>query len=450
MPEKFGLVVIGVGMAGLNAAKKCVNAGLSVAVVDERPYGGTCALRGCDPKKMLRRGAEVVEAARLMAGKGIGDTPRIEWADLMAHKRSFTDPVPKKMEGSLDEAGVVTLHGAVQFVGPAALQIGEREVEAAKVLVATGQRPRSLDVPGAEHLTDSTEFLELEELPRRILFVGGGYVSMEFAHIAARAGASVTVADRGKRPLKAFDPDLVDRLVESSKEAGIDFAFGASLAKVERRGGGLVATLDRDRGSIEIEADLVVNGAGRVPEIGHLNLEAADVAHGDGRITVTEHLRSTTNPNVYAAGDCAATDGLPLTPVAVHEGAVAASNVLKGDHRTADYAGVPSVAFTLPEIVRIGMSEEDARQSDRDVDVRFNETSAWYSNQRIGAKVGATKVIVDKTTDELLGVHLFGYGQAEVANLFALAMRSGLKAANLRRMQSAYPTHGSDVSSMLG
>nr|WP_281373872.1 hypothetical protein [Parvularcula dongshanensis] len=141
---------------------------------------------------------------------------------------------------------------------------------------------------------------------------------------------------------------------------------------------------------------------------------------------------------------------MPLTPVAVHEGAVAASNVLKGDHRTADYAGVPSVAFTLPEIVRIGMSEEDARQSDRDVDVRFNETSAWYSNQRIGAKVGATKVIVDKTTDELLGVHLFGYGQAEVANLFALAMRSGLKAANLRRMQSAYPTHGSDVSSMLG
>ncbi|WP_031555844.1 dihydrolipoyl dehydrogenase family protein [Parvularcula oceani] len=449
MPEKFDLVVIGVGMAGLNAAKKCANGGLSVAVVDERPYGGTCALRGCDPKKMLRRAAEVVEAARLMGGKGVGDTPRIEWADLMAHKRSFTDPVPGKMESALDEAGVITLHGTARFIGPTALRIAEREVEAGKVLIATGQRPRSLDVPGAEHLTDSTEFLELEELPRRILFVGGGYVSMEFAHIAARAGASVTVADRGQRPLKAFDPDLVHRLVESSKKAGIDFVFGASLAKIERRGGSLFATLDWDEGSIEIEADLVVNGAGRVPEIGHLNLEAANVAHADSGITVTEHLRSTTNQKFYAAGDCAATGGPPLTPVAVHEGAVAASNILKGDHRTPDYAGVPSVAFTLPEIVRIGVSEEDARRSGRDVNVRFNETSGWYSNQRIGAKVGATKLIVDKATDELLGVHLLGYGQAEVANLFGLAMRSGLKATDLQRMQSAYPTHGSDLSSML-
>lgn len=445
----FDLVVIGVGMSGLNAAKKCAKGGLCVAVVDERPYGGTCALRGCDPKKMLRRGAEIVEAARLMAGKGVGDAPPIDWAELMAHKRSFTDPLPGKMESGLDEAGVTTLHGAARFVGPTTLRIGEREVEAGKVLIATGQRPRTLDVPGAEHLTNSTEFLKLEELPRRILFVGGGYVSMEFAHIAARAGASVTVADRGKRPLKAFDPDLVDQLVDSSREAGIDFTFGASLARIERRGGALVAALDRDEGSVTIEADLIVNGAGRVPEIGHLNLEAANIAYGGSGIAVTEHMRSTTNGKVYAAGDCAATDGPPLTPVAVQEGAVAASNILKGDHRTADYISVPSVAFTLPEIVRVGMSEEKARRSERDVEVRFNDTSSWYSNLRIGAQVGATKVIVDKSTDELLGVHLLGYGQAEVANLFGLAMRSGLKAADLRRMQSAYPTHGSDVSSML-
>ena len=263
MTDAFDLVVIGVGMAGLNAAKKCAKGGMSVAVVDERPYGGTCALRGCDPKKMLRRGAEIVEAARLMAGKGVGDAPHIAWAELMAHKRSFTEPLPDKMESGLAETGVVTLHGAARFVRPNALRIGEREVEAGKVLIATGHRPRTLDVPGAEHLTDSTEFLKLEELPRRILFVGAGYVSMEFAHIAARAGASVTVADRGTRPLKAFDPDLVDRLVDSSREAGIDFTFGASLARIERCGGALVATLERDEGSIEIEADLIVHGAGR-------------------------------------------------------------------------------------------------------------------------------------------------------------------------------------------
>ena len=272
---------------------------------------------------------------------------------------------------------------------------------------------------------------------------------MEFAHIAARAGASVTVADRGARPLKAFDPDLVNLLVASSRGAGIDFAFGASLARIERRGTDLVATLTRDGSSDEIKADLIVNGAGRVAEIGHLGLDWAEIAHDEDGIAVTEHLRSVTNPSVYAAGDCAATDGPPLTPVAVHEGAVAASNILKGDHRTADYTGVPSVAFTLPEIVRIGMSEKEARESGRDVNVLFNDTSGWYSNQRIGAKAGATKVIVDEASGELLGVHLFGYGQAEVANLFGLAMRTGLKVSDLKRMQSAYPTHGSDVSSML-
>lgn len=205
----FDLVVIGVGMAGLNAAKKCAARGLSVAVVDERLYGGTCALRGCDPKKMLRRGAEVVEAARLMSGRGVEDCPTIDWAALMAHKRSFTDPVPDKMETGLEKAGVATLHSAARFTGPTTLRVGERTIDAGKVLIATGQRPRTLDVPGGEHLTDSTAFLELEQLPRRILFVGAGHVSMEFAHIAARAGApprpGLRRADARRLPARSAD-----------------------------------------------------------------------------------------------------------------------------------------------------------------------------------------------------------------------------------------------------
>lgn len=387
----------------------------------------------------------------MMGGRGVreGDL-RIDWSALMAHKRSFTDAVPGKIEGGLERKGVATLHGPAHFTDERTLDVDGRTIEAGHVLIATGQRPRDLGVPGAELAADSTDFLELDDLPRRIVFVGGGYVSMEFAHIAAHTGAAVTIVDRGGRPLKFFDPDLVDALVAHSRTLGMRFEAKAELVGVERRGADLVARFERGDESFEIAADLIVNGAGRVPEIDGLNLDAANVAHGAKGVVVTEHLRSTTNERVFAAGDVADTAGPPLTPVAVHEGKVAASNMIRGDRMKPDYRGVPSAAFTLPEIVRIGMSEDEARTGDRTVRVSVNDTSGWYSNRRVGASLGMTKVIVDKTTDEVLGVHLLGHHYAEAANLFGLAMRSGLKARDLKRMISTYPTVGSDVGAMLG
>jgi glutathione reductase (NADPH) len=228
------------------------------------------------------------------------------------------------------------------------------------------------------------------------------------------------------------------------------FETGAALVAIERRGTDLVARFERGDEDFEITADLVVHGAGRVPEIDRLDLDAAGIAHGPKGVTVTEHLRSTTNAHVFAAGDVADTVGPPLTPVAVHEGKVAASNMIRGDRMVPNYRGVPSAAFTLPEIVRIGTSEDEAREGDRRVRVAANDTSDWYSNRRVGASLGMTKVIVDEATDEVLGVHLLGHHYAEAANLFGLAMRSGLKARDLKRMIATYPTVGSDVGSMFG
>ncbi|MGK2870165.1 MAG: FAD-dependent oxidoreductase [Mycobacterium sp.] len=215
MNEQFDLIVIGAGMAGVAAANKCAAQGWKVAIVDSLPYGGTCALRGCDPKKILRRGAEVIDSARLMRGKGIDDADlSINWADLMKHKHGFTDPVPQNMEDGLSSHGVTTLHGRARFTGPRQLEIEDTAYDADRFLVATGARPRPLDFPGHEHLIDSTDFLDLGELPSRILFVGGGFISFEFAHIAARVGSSPVIVDRGERPLKGFDPDLVELLVD--------------------------------------------------------------------------------------------------------------------------------------------------------------------------------------------------------------------------------------------
>ena len=360
MSRTCDLVVLGVGMAGLIAANRCAREGWSVAVVDPLPYGGTCALRGCDPKKMLRRGAEIVDAARLMAGKGVreGDF-RIDWAELMAHKRAFTDRVPDKIENGLDDKGVATLHGPARFTGERSLEVNGETIEAGHVLIATGQWPRDLGVPGAELATDSTGFLELDELPRRILFVGGGYVSMEFAHIVARAGASVTVADRGERPLRLRSIPTSSTISPRTRaSSGSASRRTLALASIERVDGALRATFECDGARFDLEADLVVHGAGRVAAIDELELDRANVAHSGRGVSVTEYLRSRTNERVFAAGDAADTDGPPLTPVAVHEGKIAASNMIRGDGRVADYRGVPSVAFTLPEIVRIGMDDD--------------------------------------------------------------------------------------------
>lgn len=438
-------------MAGNVAAHKCASAGWDVAVVDELPYGGTCALRGCDPKKMLRRGAEIVDAAELMRGKGIDrKNMSINWSDLMAHKRSFTDEMPGKIEGSLQRDDVETLHGQARFLNENTIELegGERH-QARKFLIATGSRPRDLAFNGAEHVIDSTAFLELETLPRRILFLGGGFVSMEFAHIVARAGSSAVVIDRGERPLKGFDPDLVDLLVARSQSVGIDVRPRACVTGIRKTPSGLQVVAEQNSKEVVLEADLVVHGAGRVPAIDHLDLDAAGIAASDKGVTIHPHLQSTTQPDVFAAGDAADTPGQPLTPVAVFEGKVAASNMLKDGTRSPDYRGVPSAVFTIPELTRVGMLKAEARHQGLDIKVNYTDTSGWYSNGRIGETTAAAKIITDTSSGKLLGAHLLGPEYAELVNFLGLAMRLDMPVRDLQGMVSAYPTVGSDLGSML-
>jgi len=199
---KFDLVVIGTGAAATTVASKCASAGWKVAIADSRPFGGTCALRGCDPKKVLVGAAEVMDWVQRMKGKGIqGDQARIDWPKLIRFKRSFTDPVPKNREADYAKAGIETFHDRAHFVGPMAVQVGRDILEGRYIVVATGATPRKLDIPGEEFLTTSEQFLELESLPECIVFIGGGYISVEFAHVALRAGKRVTILHRGEHLL---------------------------------------------------------------------------------------------------------------------------------------------------------------------------------------------------------------------------------------------------------
>ena len=449
MQKSYDLAVIGTGTAAMVAAARASKAGWSVAVVDHRPFGGTCALRGCDPKKLLIAGADAIDRVERMRGKGVSGSVGVDWAELMAFKRSFTDPVPGQREARLAELGADGLQGRARFVGPNALEVhGVGTFGARHILIASGAEPVKLGILGEEHLVDNEGFLSLERLPRRIAMVGGGYVAAEFSNIAALAGARVTILQNGDRMLKAFDPDLANWLMASFRDHGIDVRLGAKVERVEKVADGFRVHATAGGKPIEVDADLVVHAAGRAPRLDVLGLAAGGVEAERGRLKLNEFLQSVSNPAVYAAGD-AARSGPPLTPVSSHDGDVAASNMIEGNHRRPDYRGVPSVAFTAPPIASVGVGEAEARKLGIDLQIKSELTPNWFTALQAAEKVYGYKTIADKATGKILGAHLVGPHAEETINLFALAVRHGLTAKDLKETMFAYPTAASDVGYML-
>jgi glutathione reductase (NADPH) len=450
MADTYDLVAIGTGSAASAVASRCRAAGWKVAIVDSRPFGGTCALRGCDPKKVLVGAAEAIDWTRRMNGKGIrSERLHIDWNELMRFKLSFTQPVPKNREEDFKKAGIEAFHGHARFVGPNSIDVDGRVLETRYAVIATGQLPVNLGISGQEHLTTSDQFLELEELPSRIVFIGGGYIGFEFAHIALRAGAQVTILHRGSRPLPRFELDLVALLVERTRELGANVQLGTEARSVEESSGHLAVHASSDGQKHVFDVDMAVHAAGRIPNIGDLNLESAGIQWDAKRGVKVNEFLQTSNPAVYAAGDAADTEGQPLTPVAGYEGVIVASNLLKGNRHKPDYRGIPTVVFTVPPLASVGWSEERARQQGLRFRTKHERTSNWYSSRRVGETVSAYKVLVEEDTDRILGAHLLGGQAEEVINLFALAIRSGIPAKDLKHTLFAYPSHGSDVAYML-
>ncbi len=450
MEKKFDLVVIGTGAGGSTVAHKCREAGWDVAIIDSRRFGGTCALRGCDPKKVLVGAAELIDWNHRMKRKGVSAKgAEINWQELMQFKKTFTDPVSENREKGYGKAGIAVFHGRARFLGKTTVEIGDDTLTGRYVHIAAGAKPADLGIPGEEYLTTSTQFMEMEKLPERIVFVGGGYIAFEFAHIASCAGAKVQILHRGPRPLEGFDPDLVDSLVEATCDLGVDFRLNTTVESVEKDRDQFVVRASAEDTQVTFEADMVVHSAGRVPDIDDMNLEKAGIKRGRKGILVNEYLQSVSNPLVYAAGDGADSGGLPLTPVATMEANAAASNLLKGNHHQPNNAGIPTVVFTLPPLAAVGLREEEATKLGLKFKVKHEDTSGWYSSRRIGLKYLGFKTLVEEDTGRILGAHLLGAHAEEVINIFALAIRNGLKAEDLKTMIYAYPTSASDISYML-
>ena len=447
--QSYDLVVIGSGTAANVTAFNCRKAGWSVAIIDHRPFGGTCALRGCDPKKMLIAATEVIDGFERMGAIGAvqGDV-HIDWAALQRHKRSFTDPVPKKREHAYAKHGIEAFHGRARFSGPNSVLVEGRTLEAKHIVIAAGAEPVALPIEGFEYLALSDDFLERESLPRRIVLVGGGYIGFEFAHIAARAGAQVTVLNRGAHPLAGFDPDLVALLLERTRALGVDVRLDHEVKVVRRRGDAFEVEAQRADDRVTLAADLVIHSGGRAPALAALDLDAAGIAHEHGRLRLDAHLRSTTNPAVYAAGDAAGRP-LPLTPVAALEAHAVVENLLHDKRATVDYTGIPSAVFTLPTLTRVGLLEAQAKAQGLHYKVSHASVPGWFTARRVNEPCYGYKVLVEEGSGRILGAHLIGPDAAEVINLFGFAMRSGLGADAIRHATFAYPTAASDIESML-
>jgi glutathione reductase (NADPH) len=449
MQQSFDVVVIGTGEAGSSAALACRAAGQSVAVVDSLPYGGTCPLRGCDPKKVLVGAAEIIDRRRRMEGRGIAGDLSIDWPELIRFKSTFTDPFPAEREEGFAKAGVENLHGLARFTGPRSVQAGDDTLDAAHVVVAVGAWPAALGIPGESALTRSDEFLDLKELPRRIVFVGGGYIAFEFGHIAARAGAAVTILHRGARPLEHFDEDLVAKLVDRSRDVGIDIRTGAKVVAIDGTPGNLKVTAETGSGRLVIDADMAVHAAGRAPQMDHLDLPAAGVQFDRHGIAVNDYLQSVSNPAVYAAGDAANSGSLPDTPFAQYEGELAARNVIEGNQHPAEHSGMASVVYSTPPLGAVGMTEDQARSKGLTFDIKHGDTSGWYSARRVAEPASMFKVLIEKGSGKILGAHVLGPEADEFSNVFTLAIQADVRADALRKTTFVYPTQASNVAWMV-
>lgn len=447
--QSFDVIVIGTGSAGKTVAEAARRAGKSVAIIDKLPFGGTCSQRGCDPKKVLVGAAEIVARSAQMRGKGLSQTPAIDWPALMAFKRTFTDSIPERTEQKFADQGMTAFHGTATFTGRNTLRVGAADLTAPHLVIATGQRPQPLDIPGENLLIDSTGFLELDQLPGDLVMIGGGYIAFEFAHVAARAGASVTILHNGQRPLEGFEADLVERLVNAMTDIGVQIVVEADVTAVAGEAGKLTVEYQRHGKTHTVGAQLVVHAAGRVADVAELALDKAGIAVGKNGVTVNEYLQSVSNPAVYACGD-AADRGKPLTPLASYEGSIVADNLLNGNRQTvADDSAVPTTVATVPPLAAVGLTEEQAREQGLDVTVTDQETTGWYSARRTNEPTAGFKTLVDSKTDLVVGAHLLGAGSDEVINLFALAMKHRIPARALGSTLLAYPTHGSDLKNML-
>jgi len=440
----FDFYVIGAGSGGVRCARMSASYGARVGVAEERYLGGTCVNVGCVPKKLFSYGSHFAGDFEDAAAYGWDVGPAtLDWKRLIENKNREILRLNSIYRRILDN-NKVTIHEARATLKDAhTLDVGGQTVTADKILVATGGWPSVPDFPGREHVITSNEAFFLEELPKRCIIVGGGYIAVEFAGILHGYGSHVTQLYRGDLFLRGFDQDLRSHLAGEMKKQGIDLRFKANIARIEKTGEVLVATLED---GTTLEAEAVMYATGRVPNTGNIGLEEIGVAmKPDGSIIVDDHFR-TSVPNIHALGDVI--DRYQLTPVAICEAMVLSANLFNGKNLEMDYADIPTAVFSHPNIGTVGLTEEAAREQYGDVAI-YRSTFRPMKHTLTGRdEQMLMKLIVDKASDRVVGCHMVGADAGELIQGMGVALKAGATKAHFDATVGIHPTAAEEFVTM--
>ncbi len=423
MSHDFDLFVIGAGSGGVRAARFAAGFGARVAVAESRYLGGTCVNVGCVPKKLLVYGAHFTEDFEQAAGFGwsLGEA-NFDWPTLIANKNREIQRLNGIYRNLLVNSGVSLLEGHARILGPHQVEVNGQAYSAGYILIATGGWPQLPDIPGKELAISSNEAFHLQQLPRRVLVVGGGYIAVEFASIFHGLGAQTSLLYRGEMFLRGFDGAVRRHLREELDKKGLDLQFNSDIERIERLAdGSLLATLRDGR---ELATDCVFYATGRRPMLDNLGLENTAVELDErGFIRVDEQYQ-TREPSVLALGDVIGR--VQLTPVALAEGMAVARRLFRPEeYRPVDYRNIPTAVFSLPNIATVGLSEEQARAEGYQVKIfesRFRPMKLTLTDSQERTLM---KLVVDADSDRVLGCHMVGPEAGEIIQGLAVAIKAG-------------------------
>ncbi len=442
----YDLFVIGAGSGGVRAARLAASFGARVAVAEERQLGGTCVNLGCIPKKLLVYASSFREELEEMVegyGWSVGE-PRFDWRRLSENRDREILRLNGVYAGLLESAGVRHIDGRATLVDPHTVAVGNERFTTRYILVATGSRPfLPSEIAGIEHAITSDEAFHLSELPRRVIVIGGGYIAVEFTCIFHGLGAEVVQLYRGPLFLRGFDDDARAHLAEEMCKRGIDLRFGLVPKRIEAVGRGVRAVLNDDS---TLEADCILYATGRVPKSSDMGLAEIGVNLADNGAVVVDGQSRSSVPSVYAIGDV--TDRKNLTPVAIHEGVCLANTLFNDRPMRPDHSYVPAAVFSQPPLGTVGLTESEARQKHPEIDIYRSSFRAL--KQTLTSSEGRTlmKLVVDRESDRVLGLHMVGPEAGEIVQGFAVAIKAGLTKSQFDATIGIHPTAAEEFVTM--
>jgi len=440
----YDLFAIGAGSGGVRACRVSASLGARVCVAEESDLGGTCVNLGCIPKKLFVYASHFRDDFEDAVGFGwsLGNHS-FDWPTLVANKDREIARLNGVYRKLLAGAGVDLIEGRARVHDSNILEVGGRTLTAANILISTGSQPSVPDVPGVEFAMTSDQVFHLAELPRRAIVVGGGYIAVEFAGIFHALDVETTQLYRGPLFLRGFDDDVRNFLAAEMRRRGVDLRFEANVASIEKVSGGLRATLED--GSV-LEADAILYATGRVPRTRGIGLEEAGVALDEKGVVSVDAFSCSSVPSIWAIGD--ATDRINLTPVAIHEGMCVAKTLFGGVATKPDHTGVASAVFSQPSIGTVGLSEAAARETHGEIDV-YRSTFRALKHTLTGRDEQAMmKLIVDRASDRVVGVHMVGADAGEIVQGFAVALKCGATKAQFDATIGIHPTSAEEFVTM--